>query len=141
MDLALKHYPLRDYANMWNKMANIVKEYGKIGKRNTNAILHSKLGKHMMHLVRLYLMAIDILTREEIITYRANEHDFLMSIRNGAYLDADNQPTSEFFDMVNDFEKRLAEAAKNTSLPEKTDVEKINELRYAVNERIVKENK
>lgn len=94
MDIALKHYPLRDYANMWNEMANIVKEYGKIGKRNNNAILHSKLGKHMMHLVRLYLMAIDILTEEEIITYRANEHDFLMSIRNGTYLDADNQPTS-----------------------------------------------
>lgn len=43
--------------------------------------------------------------------------------------------------MVNDFEKRLAEAAKNTSLPEKADIEKINKLRYAVNERIVKENK
>lgn len=62
-------------------------------------------------------------------------------IRNGVYLDADNQPTPEFFDMVNDFEKRLAEAAKNTSLLEKADIEKINELRYAVNERIVKENK
>ena len=42
-----------------------------------------------------------------------------MSIRNGVYLDADNQPTLEFFDMVNDFEKRLAEATKNTSLPER----------------------
>ena len=86
-------------------------------------------------------MAIDILTKEEIITYRANEHDFLMSIRNGAYLDANNQPTPEFFDMVNEFEKKLADAVKNTSLPEKVDIEKINELRYAANEKIVKENK
>ena len=28
------HYPLRDYASMWNTMANVVRDYEKIGKRN-----------------------------------------------------------------------------------------------------------
>ena len=80
-------YPLRDYLGMWNEMKSIVSIYGKIGKRNKNAIEHNKLGKHMMHLIRLYMMCIDILEKEEIITYRTEEHDLLMSIRNGEYLD------------------------------------------------------
>ena len=41
-----------------------------------------KLGKHMMHLVRLYLMCLDILEKEEINTYRENDIPFLMNIRN-----------------------------------------------------------
>ncbi len=80
-----KHYPLRDYAGMWNEMNNIVKAYSKFGKRNKNAIKRDKLSKHMMHLVRLYLMCFDILENGEINTYRYKEHDFLMDIRNGAY--------------------------------------------------------
>ena len=55
MDVNLKHYPLRDYKSMWSEMQNIVKDYSKIGRRNSKAIEHDKLGKHMMHLIRLYL--------------------------------------------------------------------------------------
>ena len=51
-------------------MNSIVKSYSKVGKRNKNAIEHGKLSKHMMHLIRLYLMCLDILEYEEIITYR-----------------------------------------------------------------------
>ena len=70
MDINLKHYPLRDYTGMWNEMKSIVSAYAKIGKRNEKAIEHEKLGKHMAHLIRLYMMCIDILEKEEIITYR-----------------------------------------------------------------------
>ena len=70
MDVTLSHYPLRDYKSMWSEMNNIVKDYAKIGKRNKNAIEHGKLAKHMMHLIRLYLMVIYILENKEIITYR-----------------------------------------------------------------------
>ena len=65
MDLSLKHYPLRDYRSMWNEMNSIVRDYDKLGKRNKHAIEHAKLSKHMMHLVRLYLMAFDILEKEK----------------------------------------------------------------------------
>ena len=30
----MAHYPLRDYCGMWNTMANVVRDYEKIGKRN-----------------------------------------------------------------------------------------------------------
>lgn len=138
MDIRLTHYPLRDYKSMWSDMKNIVSEYGKIGHRNKNAIANDKLGKHMMHLVRLYLMCLDILEKEEINTFRDKDHDFLMEIRNGKFLDKDSHPLPEFYDMISDYEKRLKYAAENSSLPDKPDYDAINEFLMSVNERIVK---
>ncbi len=140
MDINLHHYPLRDYKTMWSEMNNIVKTYSKVGHRNQNAIERGKLGKHMMHLIRLYLMCLDILERGEIVTYREKEHDFLMDIRNGKYLDDNRQPVPEFFDMVNEYEKKLEYAKANTSLPEHPNYKKINEFVMSVNERIVKDD-
>lgn len=138
MDINMKHYPLRDWAGMWNEMKAIVSSYNKIGKRNEKAISHDKLGKHMAHLLRLYMMCIDILEKEEIITYRTEEHDLLMSIRNGEYLDENRQPKPEFYDLLNEYEKRFEYAKNNTSLPDVPDYKRINEFKMYVNERIVK---
>lgn len=138
MDVCLKHYPLRDWTGMWNEMKAIVSSYNKIGKRNEKAISHDKLGKHMAHLIRLYMMCIDILEKEEIITYRTEEHDLLMSIRNGEYLDENRQPTTEFYDLLNEYEKRFDYAKNNTSLSDVPDHKRINEFKMSVNERIVK---
>ena len=84
------------------------------------------------------MMCIDILEKAEIITYRADEHDLLMSIRNGEYKDENRQPIPEFYDLLNEYEKRFEYAKKNTSLPDKPDYKKINEFKMYVNERIVK---
>lgn len=138
MDIALSHYPLRDYKAMWSEMNNIVKDYAKIGKRNKNAVEHGKLAKHMMHLIRLYLMAIDILEKKEIVTYRESNHDLLMKIRNGRYLDANRQPTEEFFSIVENLQKRFEYAKQNTDLPDNPDYKGINKFLASVNERIVK---
>lgn len=134
----LEHYPLRDWAGMWNEMKTIVTSYNKIGKRNENAMSHNKLGKHMAHLLRLYMMCIDILEKEEIITYRSAERDLLMRIRNGEYLDANRQPVSDFYDLLNEYEKRFEYAKQNTSLPDVPDYKRINEFKMYVNEKIVK---
>lgn len=138
MDINLKHYPLRDWTGMWNEMKAIVSSYSKFGKRNEKAVQKDKLGKHMAHLIRLYMMCIDILEQEEIITYREYEHDLLMSIRNGEYLDSNRQPRSEFYDLLNEYEKRFDYAKENTSLPDSPDYKKINEFKMSVNERIVR---
>ena len=138
MDINLKHYPLRDYKAMWSEMNNIVKDYAKIGKRNKHDIEHGKLGKHMCHLIRLYMMCLDILEKEKIITYREAEHDLLMDIRNGKYLDSNNQPIPEFYEMVDDYEKKLDYAKLNTNLPDNPDYKKINDFVMSVNERVVK---
>ena len=140
MNLHLHHYPLRDWAGMWNEMKAIVSSYNKIGKRNEKAISHDKLGKHMAHLLRLYMMCIDILEKEEIITYRKDEHDLLMKIRNAdpEFLDNNRQPTVAFYDLLNDYEKRFEYAKQNTSLPDVPDYKRINEFKMDVNERIVR---
>lgn len=137
MDISLHHYPLRDYKEMWNRMSDIVKDYSKVGKRNQNAISHNKLGKHMMHLVRLYLMCIDILEKGEIVTYREAEHDMLMDIRNGKFLDSNRQPTEEFFELVENYKARLEYAKENTDLPDQPDYRGIKDFVMSVNERVV----
>lgn len=140
MDINLKHYPLRDYKGMWGEMNNIVKDYAKIGKRNSHAIERGKLSKHMMHLIRLYLMCLDILENGEIVTYREKDHDFLMEIRNGKYLDENRQPIAEFYEIVEEFEAKMQKAKETTALPENPDYKKIQEFVMSVNERIVRGN-
>jgi len=136
-DVNITHYPLRDHRGMLNDMTNIIRMYNKIGKRNENAIEHNKLGKHMMHLVRLYLMAFDILENGEIITFREREHDFLMDIRNGKYLDDNRQPTKEFYEIVDEYEAHLDKLKETTELPETPDMTKVMDLVERVNERVV----
>jgi len=138
MDVNLRHYPLRDWAGMWNEMKAIAGSYAKMGKRNEKAIEHNKLGKHMAHLIRLYMMCIDILEKEEIITCRTEEHSLLMSIRNGNYLDENRQPKAEFYELLQDYEKRFEYAKKNTSLPDVPDYKEIDEFKMYVNEKIVR---
>ena len=132
MDACIRHYPLRDYKNIWNGMNTIVKDYDKLGKRNTKKDdMH--LNKHAQHLVRLYLMCIDILEKEEIITYREKEHDLLMSIRMGKYQKPDGGYRPEFFELIDDLEKKMQYAAKNTSLPDLPDTETAYEMLMEMN--------
>lgn len=138
MDVHLTHYPLRDYKSMWSEMHNIVKDYSKIGKRNSHAIEHDKLGKHMCHLIRLYLMCFDILENGEIITFRKKDHDFLMDIRNGKYLDDNRQPIAEFYDIVDEFENKLNYLKEHTDLPPNPDYGRINKFLREANYKVIK---
>lgn len=134
----MTHYPLRDYASMWNTMNNVVKDYEKIGKRNKKKDdLH--LNKHAMHLIRLFMMAIDILEKGEINTYREKEHDLLMDIRFGKFQKEDGTFRDAFYDMLAEYEKKLEYAAKHTSLPEEPDVEKVQELVMTMNEKVIRD--
>lgn len=133
----LSKYPIRDYIGFFSEINNVIKQYNKLGKRNAKKD-KEHLSKHMMHLVRLYLMCFDILENEKIITYREKDIDFLMSIRNGKFLNVDNTISNDFFDLVNELETRLKYDAKNTNLPDEPNYKKINEFRMSVNENIVK---
>ena len=136
LDVNLRHYPLRDYKNIWSEFNTIVKEYGKLNRRNKKKD-DAHLNKHAMHLIRLYLMCIDILEKEEIITYREHDLPLLMSIRNGAFQNKDGTFRDEFYQMVNEYEKRMDYARQNTSLPEKPDYHEIEEFVMDVNRQII----
>lgn len=134
----LDHYPVREFNSMVNELTNIITAYEKLGHRN-----HKKddnhLNKHAMHLIRLYLICLDILENEDIVTYREKEHDFLMSIRNGEFQKEDGTYRQEFFDMVTDYEKKLEYARKNTSLPDNPNMKLVQEFVMSVNRRSLDE--
>ena len=134
----MTHYPLRDYCGMWNSMANVVRDYEKIGKRNKKKDdIH--LNKHAMHLIRLFMMALDILEKGEINTYREKEQALLMDIRFGKYQKEDGTFHESFYDMLSDFEKKLHYAAENTDLPDEPDMAKVQELVMTINERVIRD--
>ena len=131
-DIHLTRYPCREFHSMINDMTNIIGCYDKLNGRNRKKD-EAHLNKHAMHLIRLYLMCLDILEKEDIITYRDKDHDLLMSVRNGEYMNADGTYRSEFFDMVNDLEKRMQYAKENTSLPKAPDMKKVEDFVMEVN--------
>ena len=110
----LINIPLRDFLMINSQMSNMVRNYGKLNKRNSKKD-EEHLYKHAMHLVRLYFMGIDILKNEEIITYREKEHDLLMSIRNG------EMSFEDIFKLQKELEKEFESAFKETKLPDEPD--------------------
>ena len=138
LDASLEHYPLRDYRNILSEMNNIIRDYDKIGKRNKKKD-DNHLNKHAMHLIRLFMMAIDILEQGEIRTFRKQEHFLLMRIRSGELQKADGTFREEFYEMLADYERKLDFAAKHTILPDEPDIEAVQEFMIRVNERVVKD--
>ena len=136
LDINLKHYPLRDYKNLWADMHCIVKDYDKIGTRNRKKD-DNHLNKHAMHLLRLFMMAIDILEEGKIVTYREKEHDLLVSIRKGDFQNSDGSFKKEFFDLVSEYEEKFNRASQRTSLPDEPDFDKIQDLVMEINEEVI----
>ena len=136
VDASCRHMPLRDYENMWSVMHNVVKDYDKIGKRNRKKD-DNHLNKHAMHLIRLFMMAVDILEKGEIITCRRQELDLLLKIRSGGFLREDKTFVPEFYDILEDYEKRLEKASRESSLPDNPDMEKVEEFVEYVNRKAI----
>lgn len=125
-DVTLKRFPVKDFKSMINEIANVQKQYEKTNHRNKKKDdLH--LNKHMMHLIRLYIMCIDILVNEDIVTYREKEHDLLMDIRNGVFL-KDGNVTKEFWDMLDYYKEKFKHAAAHTKLPDEPNKKEIDKL-------------
>ena len=55
MDFEAHGLPVGEVAAIMNEVNSIHKDYAK-SMRNDKAIEHNKLGKHMMHLMRLYMI-------------------------------------------------------------------------------------
>lgn len=124
--------PLRDFAGMTETMLSVVRDYDRaarrIGKKDED-----HLCKHAMHLIRLLMTGTDILERHEIITYRESERPILMRIRNGGFLCADGTFSPEFYDMLEQYQRRFNEAAERTTLPDQPDMAKVGALAESVN--------
>ncbi len=136
VDANYRHYPLRDYSDLWGTMRTVVRDYDKIGKRNKKKD-DNHLNKHAMHLIRLFMMAIDILEKREIRTHRKEDLPLLLSIRRGDYMLGDGTFSKAFYDILEEYERKLDEAAAKTLLPDEPDLERVEKFverinRYAV---------
>lgn len=133
--------PIEKFRNFCEEINEVIKSYNKESKRNKKAIEHEKVDKHAMHLLRVYMEGIDILEKQEIITYREDEHDLLMDIRLGKYSDPETQMMNkEFWDLLADYEWKFREAIKKSTLPDKPDLKAINEFKLKVNSLIVEKS-
>lgn len=135
-NIDLEHYPVREFRSMVNEMTNVITAYEKTGHRNYKKD-DAHLNKHAMHLIRLYLMCLDIFEKEEVNTFRENDREILLEIRNGKYQNEDGTYMPEFFDMVTEYEKRLDYAKNNTSLPDHPDMKQVEEFVMSVNRRAI----
>lgn len=120
-----------------SEINNVIREYNKRSARNDKALAHNKINKHAMHLIRLYKMAIELLSTGTVCTYREKDHDLLMDIRNGKYSLENGELNNDFFDLVNNAESMFNEAQNNSVLSDKPDYEKIDKLHFDINRRIV----
>lgn len=119
----------QEFSSVCNEITSALKEFNKhIGHRN-NKKDDYHLNKHAMHLVRLYLMAFDILERGEIVTCREKDRDFLMSIKTGYYMHKNDRSfKQEFFDLVSAYDVKLDEIVRRSKLPDKPDYMAISNI-------------
>lgn len=136
VDANYRRLPLRDYENMWGVMHSVVKDYDKIGKRNRKKD-DNHLNKHAMHLIRLFMMAVDILEKGQINTNRRHDLDLLLKIRSGGFQREDKMFSSEFYDILSEYEARLEKASRESILPDNPDMEKVGEFVEYVNRRAI----
>ena len=136
VDANYSHMPLRDYENMWSAMNTVVRDYDKIGKRNRKKD-DNHLNKHAMHLIRLFMMAIDILEKGKIITHRKDDLELLLKIRNGGYLQEDGTFAAEFYEILAEYERKLETATRQSHLPDEPDMEKVEAFVEHVNRQAI----
>lgn len=130
MNIKLNNYPLRDFKNIYAEMNNVVKDYGKLNHRNKKKDeLH--LNKHAMHLIRLLIMGKEILEGKRIHTYRENDRELLLDIRNSKFT------YDEIFKMIDKYEAEFKFAADNSELPEKPNYKKVEELIMEINRDVI----
>lgn len=135
-DIHVTHFPLRQFAGILNELTTTRENYDAMKKRNRKKDDRA-LNKHIMHLFRLYLMAFDILEKGEIVTYREADHDFLMKARSGYFLQ-DGALIPEFYDLLEQYEKRLQYDKEHTILPKNPDMKKVEELMVEINKAAIK---
>ncbi|MCR5148265.1 MAG: nucleotidyltransferase domain-containing protein [Eubacterium sp.] len=139
IDGEFRHFPLRKYNDMMNTINTVIHEYDKIGKRNKKKD-DRHLNKHAMHLVRLFMMGIDILKYQTIRTRRPDDElELLKKIRDGYFM-KNSMLNDEFYKIVAKYENEFSDAERNSSLPDNPDMDKIERFVEKINRRIVNED-
>lgn len=125
LDIDLKNYPIDNFNKIYSQMQNTVKTYNKLNHRNRKKD-DAHLYKHAMHLIRLLITGKDILDGKGIVTFREEEHEFLMNLRNGEYT------FDEIFEYTNVYQNDFEKSAMNTKLPDQPNYKKAEEMMFDI---------
>ena len=123
-----------EFQHMSSELVGVVRSYDFLAKRNRKKD-DANLDKHAMHLLRLYYMLIDILEKQEINTFRENERELLLSVRNGKFRNSDGTYKEEFFELIDKLEARAEYASRNTDLPDRPNFKRIEEMTMEINRK------
>lgn len=138
LNMNLVKCPLNTFKGIANQVTSLKDTYNQLNRRNKKKDI-AHLQKHVMHLIRLYLMLFDILEKQEINTYRKDDKEFLLSIRNGQRLIIDGKLTNEFYPYLRKLEERLEKDKQITALPNKPNFKEINNFILETNMKVVRE--
>ena len=129
LDGDFTQYPVGDIQSLLRDFHKIKSEYGNINKRNTKKdAIH--MAKHMMHLIRLFKMGIKLNQSMVIQTHwDGKDLEEFMLIRSGWFMTNDGMKVKpEFYDLYHKVQNEYKYAVANTVLPEKPNIEAINEM-------------
>lgn len=133
LDGDFKEYPIGEIQTLLREFHKIKSEYGNINKRNTKKdAIH--MAKHMTHLIRLYKMGKKLNESMEIQTYwDGKDRDELMFIRNGGFMEDDGlRVKPEFYDYHRQVQEEYNYSVKHTVLPDKPNIEVINDMLFTI---------
>ena len=118
-------FPIQEAVNAFSEINNTLKTYKQINNRNKKKD-DKALFKHASHLFRLFIMGTEILSGKGVNTYRTNDRQLLLDIKNGVF------SFEELFQMLPTYEQEFEYAKNNTVLPQKPNYTQIEELLYDV---------
>ncbi|MDR2750165.1 MAG: nucleotidyltransferase domain-containing protein [Clostridiales bacterium] len=122
---------LKEVSDVTERMKILTLNYNKLDARNRK-VDETHMNKHAMHICRLLLFGSDILKTGQVRTCMTQDHDLLMSIRNGEFQEPNGLYGEKFDKLVAECEKRFGEAKATTKLRSEPDMEWINEFQVRV---------
>ena len=121
VSISAEKIPLEKFLAMNSDLHTMLRNYAKLNHRNRKKD-DNHLHKHAMHLIRLYLTGIDILSGRGIVTYREDDLPLLKKIRAGEI------PFDDVFKLADECDEKILSAYKSSTLPDTPDVAKIHRL-------------
>jgi len=128
LDFHNSNLNVNDFKSILAEVSQVTSSYNEYIGRNNVKKTDKALNKHMMHLIRLFLMGNEILRDGTLHTYRENEHQLLMDIRNGKYRTKNGSVTPKFKKLLKELSDESDRLVEVTNIPDKPDLERIYEL-------------
>ena len=115
----------KDYKEYWAW----VEQRNQVRYENTKSHGKNYDSKNMMHTFRLLEMAIEI-AEEQKINVKRHDREFLLKVKSGAF------EYDELLDLANEKQSKMEAAFAKSTLPEKPNVELIEQLTFQIREHL-----